>query len=475
MAGCGLGFAPSTPRTEGPQLSLPIDHPADEGFPDSRQNAGDPPPSAGLDQMIEREPSRLKRCWLILGPGLTAGASNNDPSAIATFVQAGAGTGFAMLWVAPVVLPMMTTAVYMCAKLGMVSGRGLSGLLRTYYGRRVLYPVLLCLVIANTFNAGADIGAIAAGLRLVAPVPLKALTIGVTFLLIATQIWASYRLIANLFKWLTFALFAFIAAGFLAKPPVGEVLRHTFVPSFSADPQFLSTLVAIVGATLSPYLYFWQTDQRVEEEKCLGRRQLWQRKGATEGELKYATLDVNVGMFFAFLIIYFVILTTGATLHRDPATRTVETAVQAAAALAPLAGAAAKYLFALGFIGAGLLAIPVLTAGAAYAVTEAFSLPHGLDRRFRDAPAFYSVIVVCTLAGMGIALSGWSPMRVLFWAAVINGLLAGPLLVLVMLASNNRRIMGDKVNGAGVNLLGGLTTLAAFAAAVCFAWIWART
>jgi len=444
-------------------VTLPIEHPEETDL-----STAPPPESSGIEQRIEREPNRLKRCWLILGPGLTAGASNNDPSAIATFVQAGAGTGFALLWVAPVVFPMMATAVYLCAKLGMVSGRGLAGVLRERFGRGVLYPVVGCLVLANTFNAGADIGAVAAGLHLVIPVSIPVLIVIVTALLMATQIWASYRLISNLFKWLTFALFAFIAAGFMSQPALREVLRHTFVPTFSADPQFVSTLVAIVGATLSPYLYFWQTSQRVEEEKCMGRRSLWQRIGATEGELKYATLDVNVGMFFAFLIIYFIILTTGATLHQHPETRTVETAVQAASALAPLAGPAAKYLFALGFIGAGLLAVPVLTAGAAYAITESLGLPQGLDLRFRQGKAFYLAIVGCTLAGMVISLSGWSPMRVLFWAAVINGLLAGPLLVLILWASNSRRIVGDKANRMGINVLGGITALAAFAAAACF-------
>ena len=451
------------------------------GHPDGNGAAHCPVPAsaipAGMEAAIEREPSRLKRCFMILGPGLTSGASNNDPSAISTYARAGALLGFAPLWAAPVLLPMMATVVFLCAKVGMVSGRGLAGVLRHYYPRWVLFPVVFALLLANTFNAGADVGAIADGLGLllpfIPPAVVKYLGVPVALGVLTLQIWGSYRLITNLFKWLTLTLFAFVVAGLLAKPEFRQVLVRTVVPTVRLDPVYISTLVAMVGTALSPYLYFWQTSQRVEEEVCMGRRRLWQRKGATDGELKYAALDVNTGMTVACVVIYFIILATAATLHETAIRRglpppEINSARDAAAALEPLAGKLAGALFALGFIGAGLLAVPVLTTGSAYAVCDAFGWKSGLDQRVRSAPQFYAVIVLSTLAGMGMTFIGIHPMTALFWAAVANGLLAPPLLVLVMLVSRNRAVMGERTSTRWQSVLGWATTAVTFAAAVSF-------
>jgi Mn2+/Fe2+ NRAMP family transporter len=287
------------------------------------------------------------------------------------------------------------------------------------------------------------------------------------------QIWGSYRLITNLFKWLTLTLFAFILAGVLAKPDLRQVIVRTLVPTLRFDTQYVSTLVAFVGTALSPYLYFWQTSQRVEEEVCMGRRRLWQRQGATDGELKYAALDVNTGMTVACVVIYFIILATAATLWQAAARDgrpppEINSARDAAAALEPVAGKLAGVLFALGFIGAGLLAVPVLTTGASYAVADAFGWKSGLDQRFRAAPQFYAVMILSTLAGTAINFVGISPMTALFWAAVVNGLLAPPVLVLVMLISRNRAVMGDRTSTRWQSVLGWTTAAVTFAAAVSF-------
>jgi Mn2+/Fe2+ NRAMP family transporter len=323
---------------------------------------------------------------------------------------------------------------------------------------------MLGLLIANTINAGADIGAIAAGVNVLLPIPILWMILPVTVIILALQILGSYRLIARIFKWLTLALLAYIGSALFAHPDPGEVLRATFIPTVSLDTTFLATLVAILGTTISPYLFFWQSSQEVEEEVHMGRVRLWQRKGATDNELKYAAMDVNTGMAFSNVVMYFIILCTAATLHVTGQTN-IQSASEAAEALRPLVGDAAGILLALGLIGAGFLAVPILTGSAAYALSEAFGWRYGLDREPYRAKQFYAVIVVATLVGMLINFMGINPIDALFWTAVINGFVAPPLLVLIMLVSNNRTIMGDRVNGFGLNVLGWMATAAMWLAA----------
>src|SRR5438552_163280 len=289
---------------------------------------------AGKADALEREPSPVKRFLKMLGPGLITGASDDDPSGIGTYAVAGAALGFATLWTALFTLPLMAAVQLMCARIGMVSGMGLASVLRRHYARNLLYLTVFGLVIANTINAGADIGAIAAAINLVLPIPIAALVVPIALVILALQIWGSYRLIARTFKWLTLALFAYIGSAFYARPNAFAVLQATFIPTFSFDVTFLATLVAILGTTISPYLFFWQADQEVEEEISFGRVTRAARRGATDAELKYAAWDVNLGMFLSNAVMYFIILANAATLFKA-GKASIESAADAAQALKP--------------------------------------------------------------------------------------------------------------------------------------------
>jgi Mn2+/Fe2+ NRAMP family transporter len=285
------------------------------------------------------------------------------------------------------------------------------------------------------------------------------------------QVWGSYRLIADIFKWLTLALFAYIAAALYAKPDFWEVLRGTFVPTLSLDAKFLTNLVAILGTTISPYLFFWQATHEVEEEINMGRRTLKSRQGATDTELRYAGVDVTTGMFFSNVVMYFIILATAATLFKTGKTD-IQSATEAAQALRPLAGDAAYVLLAFGLIGAGFLGVPILTGSSAYAIAEALGWRHGLDEKPRRAKLFYAMIVVPTLIGMLINFAGINPISALFWTAVINGFLSPPLLVVIMFVANNRKILGPRVNGRWANVVGWTTTAVMFSAALGLLLTW---
>jgi NRAMP (natural resistance-associated macrophage protein)-like metal ion transporter len=429
--------------------------------------------TASLDAARPSALSKLKRFLRVLGPGLITGASDDDPSGIGTYAIAGASFGFNTLWMALVTLPMMASVQYMCAKIGMVSGRGLAGVLKIYYPRNLVYITVFALVIANSINAGADIGAIAAGVNLLVPIPIWSLIIPIALAVIALQIWGSYRLIANIFKWLTLALLAYVFSAFFSKPGFAEVMRGTFVPNFPWNRTFLALTVGILGTTISPYMFFWQSSQEVEEEIAAGRKTLHQRKGATDAELKYAALDVNLGMLLSNIVMYFIILSTAATLFKAGKTD-IQSATDAAQALRPLAGRAAEALLAIGLIGSGFLAVPILTGSSAYAVAEAFGWKHGFDKHPNRAKEFYGLITISTLLGMLINFAGINPLRALFWTAVINGFLAPPLLILILKISNDRKIMGERVNGRMLNIAGWTTFAAMAAAAVALIVTWGQ-
>src|SRR5713226_3864545 len=288
----------------------------------------------------------------ILGPGLITGASDDDPSGIGTYAQAGAALGYSPLWLALVTLPLQWTVQSICAKVGMVTGMGLARVLQKHYSRPLLYVVVAGLVIANTVTAGVDIGGIAAAINLMVPMPITVTIVPIAIMILVLQIWGSYRLISSTFKWLTLALFAYILAAFFARPDWLAVLKGTFIPTLRFDSNFLSILVAVLGTTITPYLFFWQADQEVEEEISMGRRTLKQRKGATKAELKYANWDVAVGVLISNVVMYFIILATAATLHQAGKTD-IQSATEAAQALRPLAGDGAYILLGLGLIGAG--------------------------------------------------------------------------------------------------------------------------
>jgi NRAMP (natural resistance-associated macrophage protein)-like metal ion transporter len=405
---------------------------------------------------LRAEPNPLKRLAKVLGPGLVTGASDDDPSGIGTYAQAGARYGYATLWTTLAMLPMMTAVQYMCAKIGLVTGRGLAGVLRQRY-RRALYPAVIALVVANTLNAGADIGAIAAAINLLEPIQAIYFVIPVSVGIIALQVFGSYRVIERIFKWLALALLAYLGAALFARPDIVKVIAGTLVPTIRLDPAYIGILVALLGTTISPYLFFWQASQEVEDQINIGRRQLRQRQGASRFELKYALWDTIGGMVFSEIVAYFIILASGATLFATGKTD-IGSATDAAAALRPIAGDAAALLLAVGLIGAGVLAVPVLTGSAAYGLSEAFGWKAGLDRKPTSAPQFYLVIVAATLVGMAINFLGINPITALVLSAVLNGLLAAPLLVLVMIVANDREAMGTRTNGRLLNVIGWITT-----------------
>ena len=405
---------------------------------------------------LEAEKNPLRRFGKVLGPGLITGASDDDPSGIGTYAQAGAQYGFATLWTTVVMLPMMISVQYICAKIGLVSGKGLAGVLREHHPR-LMYPAVLALVVANTLNAGADIGAIAAAINLLVPVAAIVFIVPVSLGIVALQVFGGYQLIDKVFKWLALALLAYLGAALFARPDIVRVLAGTLVPTIRLDPAFIGILVAILGTTISPYLFFWQASQEVEEEISVGRRRLRQRQGASGFELKYALWDTIAGMVFSEVVAYFIILATGATLF-VAGTTNITSATEAAEALRPLAGDAAAILLAVGLIGSGVLAVPVLTGSAAFGVSEAFGWRSGLDNKPGRAPQFYAVIIAATLVGMALNFLGINPITALVLSAVLNGLLAGPLLVLVMLVSNDRRVLGERTNGRLLNTIGWVTT-----------------
>jgi NRAMP (natural resistance-associated macrophage protein)-like metal ion transporter len=425
------------------------------------------------EQEMARTPNPVKRFLKVLGPGLIVGASDDDPSGIGTYSAAGASIGYSILWTSLFTFPMMASVQYICAKVGMVTGMGLAGVLKLHYPRQILYPVVIALMIGNTINLGADIGAIAAGVNLVLPLPAVELVLPITLLMMGLLVVGSYRLISNVFKWLCLALFAYVAAAFLAKPDWAQVLQGTFVPKITLDGKHLALLVAILGTTISPYLFFWQSSQEVEEKVAIGQKTLRQRKGTTDDELKYAGWDIDVGMLFSNLVSYFIILAAAATLNAAGQTD-VNSAADAARALGPLAGDWATILFALGMIGSGLLAVPVLAGSSAYAISEAFGWRLGLEQKATRAWQFYLVIFVSMVVGAEINYLGINPIDALVWSAVINGVLAVPLLVLIMLIANNRGVMGSRVNGIWSNLLGWAATLAMAAAALGLFLTWGK-
>jgi len=365
--------------------------------------------------------------------------------------------------------PLMAAVQNICARLGLVSGQGLAGVLRDHYPRAILYGSVLLLFGANTINVGADLGAIADAVHSLTDVQAVWLVIPVAIGILVLQVFGSYRLIANTFKWLTLALLAYVVDVFIVHPDLLETLRATVVPTFSLEPAYVTALVAILGTTISPYLFFWQSSEEIEEQIEIGRTTRASRRGATPAELRYSAMDVNVGMGFSNLVMYFIILATALTLFKAGKTD-IKSAADAAEALKPLAGDFAGILFAAGMIGAGLLAIPILSGSAAYAIAEAFGWEYGLDTHWSRAKPFYAVIVLATAMGVAMNFLGINPIDALFYTAVLNGIVAPPLLLLIMLAARNPKVMRKQTIGPLLTTLGWLATVGMFLALVGLAY-----
>jgi NRAMP (natural resistance-associated macrophage protein)-like metal ion transporter len=414
----------------------------------------------------EHHPARdVRRFFANLGPGLITGAADDDPSGISTYSVTGAAFGYTPLWTALFSFPLMAAVQLMCARLGLVTGRGLAGVLRRYYPRWVLWGACALLMVANVFNIGADLGGMAEATAMMTGINSLYWTPLYTLLMIALLFWCSYRVIARLFKWLTLVLFAYVAAAFLAHPDWHAVLGATFVPRIEWSSGFLATFVGILGTTISPYLFFWQASQEVEDERTHGRRTVAQRQGATDEELHIARTDVLMGMAFSNVVMYFIILTTAATLHAH-GTTAITTAQEAAEALRPLAGNGAYLLFTLGLIGTGMLSVPVLAGSAAYAVAEAQAWRGTLEDVPRLAPRFYAVVAMAMLVGLALDYVGFNAVKMLFYAAVLNGVLAPPLIVLVVVLTSNAAVMGMRVSSRLLRALGWATAAIMTAAGI---------
>lgn len=401
-----------------------------------------------------------------LGPGLITGAADDDPSGISTYSIAGAAYGYATLWTALLTFPLMAAVQLMCARLGMVTGRGLGGVIRLRYAGWVSWLACFVVVIANVFNIGADLGGMADCMQMMTGAPAYLWTPIFAVFIIALLLWVSYRTMAHIFKWLTLALFAYFITAFLAHPDWASVFKATFTPHLEWSRSYLSVLVAILGTTISPYLFFWQASQEVEEDRDQGKTTVAARKGATDKELHTARTDVVTGMLMSNLVMYFLILTTAATLNAH-GIRQIETARQAAEALRPLAGKAAYLLFTLGLVGTGMLAIPVLAGSCAYAMADAAQWrAASFSTRPKSAPRFYAVIAVSIFVGIGFDLAGFNAVKMLFWSAILNGLLAPPLVGMVVLLTSDPKVMGGKVNSVGMAATGWVCALIMGAAAL---------
>jgi len=419
------------------------------------QNRPSVEPRRGIRQLLKE-----------LGPGLITGAADDDPSGISTYSVAGASYGYATLWTALLSFPLMAAIQLMCARLGMVTGCGLASVLRTRYPRWILWLACSLVIIANVFNIGADLGGMADGMQIITGIPSYYWTPFFAVLIMVLLFWTTYRTMARVFKWLTMVLFAYVITAFLAHPNWHAVIRATFIPHFEWTKEYLAVLVGILGTTISPYLFFWQAAQEVEEDRDHGKMTVSQRKGSTNEELRVARTDVIAGMLLSNVIMYFLILTTAATVNIH-GVKDIQTAKQAAEALRPLAGRGAYWLFTLGLIGTGMLAVPVLAGSCAYAISEASKWrAASLNLKPRQASKFYAVIGVSILVGLAFDFAKMNAVKMLFWSAILNGLLAPPLVVIVVLLTSDRRVMGNRVNSLTMRALGWICALIMTTAAV---------
>lgn len=415
---------------------------------------------------------RLKRLFKILGPGFITGSADDDPSGIATYSQSGAEFGYRQLWMALYVVPFMTVIQEISGRIGLVTGHGLSAVIRKNFSKKVLYGAIFILFVANTINIGADLGAMAASVRLLLPVSFGAILLFLTAVILTLEIFVSYKSYAKVLKYLTLSLFAYVITAFAVRQDWSAITLATFVPTVLWNKNFLLNIVAFLGTTISPYLFFWQSNEEVEEEvssrklRAMGEG----RPKIGEDDVKKMRLDTAFGMFFSQFITFFIILTTAATLSRAGIFN-IDTADKAALALRPIAGDFAFLIFTLGILGTGLLGVPVLAGSASYAVSEAFGWKEGLYRKLKKAHGFYGVITIATIIGLIVNFTAIPPFKFLYYAAALNGVLAPPLMVLMLLISNDEKIMGKEYKNSRLsNVLGWMITAAMGAVALALIW-----
>ncbi len=412
-----------------------------------------------------------KKLLSILGPGLITGASDDDPSGISTYGIAGASTGYSMLWVILLTTPMMSVIQGMCARIAMVSGVGLAKAMRRRFPRWIVAPLAIAVIVANTINAGADLEGMSAAAQLLFGRPNLLWITLFGGILIVMQVYLSFHRFASIVKWLTLALFAYVVTAFVVRPPWGTVFRHLVMPEIHLHAIWLSTLVAVLGTTITPYLFFWQAALEVEEEEQEGRVTEEQRRGATREEIDDMHIDVNFGMIFSNLVAFFIIVTTAATLGAH-GFHQITTAQDAARALEPLAGRFASWLFTAGMIGTGLLAIPAFTGSSAYILSDAFGFREGLNERPSKAPQFYAILILGMLVAMAMGFLNIDPIPALFWSAVINGVVAVPLLAAIVFLASDGRVMGRWVSSTLARAWGWGTVVAMGVAAIAMFVFW---
>ncbi len=399
-------------------------------------------------------PSKIKQFLKTLGPGLITGASDDDPSGIATYSQAGAKFGLATLWTALITFPLMAAIQEMCARIGIVTSQGLTTNIRNNYPKSILYLMIIFTFPAVILNIGADIAGMGAVGNLIFPsIPSYFFTIAFTAILMVLIIYLPYKKISAILKYLCVFLLLYLVVPFLAEQDWREIAKHTFIPSIKFNKDFIGILVAILGTTISPYLFFWQATMEAEDIKHKKRRLIVDKK-----MIHKMDMDVDFGMFFSNLVMYFIILTAGTVLFKGGITE-INSVEQAAKALEPLAGKLSYLLFALGIIGTGLLAIPVLTGCLSYMLSETFNWNGGLDKKYYEAKPFYWVIIISLLIGLAINYIGINPVQALLYTAILYGVTSPVLIVVILHISNNKKIMGEYTNGKWSNILGAIALL----------------
>ena len=414
--------------------------------------------TAGKILSNDRAFKKSKDYWRMLGPGLTTGASDDDPAGITTYSQTGAQFGYQLLWLAPLTFPLMAIVQEMCARIGLVTGRGLAGNIRVNFSKRVLYISTLLLFAANTFNIGADLGAMAKGVQLLYPrANFALLVIGLAAVSVGLQVFTPYAKYAKYLKWLAMILLAYVLSAILAHLNWGDVLKSAVLPSLSFGKDQWLLICAILGTTISPYLFFWQTSQEVEEQILMGRTSIALRKGASQADVRSMRIDVWSGMFLSNVVMFFIIAACGGILFTHGIT-TINSASQAAEALRPFAGDYTYFLFAIGVIGTGLLAIPVLAGASSYALAESLKWREGLYRQLKQAQAFYGVIIISLILGVAINFIGLDPIKALIYSAVANGLVAPIVLFFIVRLSSSKKVMGEWANKRWVTVAGWLVT-----------------
>jgi len=400
-----------------------------------------------------------------LGPGIITGAADDDPSGIATYSVAGAQLGTKLLWTALLTWPLMAAVQMMCARIGQVTGQGLAGNLKQRFPKWLLLAFIIALLIANTINIAADLAGMADAAAMLTGIRSHWFVVVFAVLISWATVRLQYRQIANVLKWLVLVLFAYPITAFVVGADWSQVLHATLVPSMPHSSNEWATLVAILGTTISPYLFFWQASQEVEEEKSAGQNSLAQRRGATAEELELRNIDVGVGAFFSNMVMFFIILTTAITLNKHGLTN-IETSREAAEALRPFAGNFAATLFTIGIVGVGFLAIPTLAGSTAYAFAETLGWSQGLNKKLRQARLFYALILVSTAAGVALDFTGVNPVKALYWTAVINGLLAPFLLVAILIVAADKKLMQNQPSSRLGWIVVAITTVAMFVAGV---------